>query len=214
MKTDDLIQKLSSDTKPIHKLGTPFIRFLKWLAAALLCVGVGVALMGLREDFMSKLAEPIYLIESIFILLLMLSSGLAAFILSIPNANASAWTKWLPCVPLFLWAGFLVYELSFVYVNQGFSGFVMEYGIGCTRDVLVLAVVPGALLFFMVQKAAPTSLAWVGALILLSVAALGSMGVQFICSNSQPLHIFIWHFLPVILVGAAGIYLGKKILKW
>jgi len=214
MKTDDMIKKIASSAKPIKKLGTPLIRFLKFIVAAALCVGVGIAVGGFRHDIGTKLSEPMFILEALIILFLVISSAAAALVISMPNTKQSLWAKRFPFVPLLVWLGFLAFELFFVYRDMGMDGFMIDYGMMCVRDILLLAVVPGLVLFFMIQKAAPTKLGLVGVLILLAVAALGAMGTQFMCSISDPLHILLWHFVPVLSLGGIGLFLGRMILRW
>ena len=59
----------------------------------------------------------------------------------------------------------------------------------------------------MLRRAAPLEPGRVGVF-----AALGAAGIQFICMNDDPLHALLWHWLPVVVAGAAGVVLGRLVL--
>jgi len=65
----------------------------------------------------------------------------------------------------------------------------------------------------MLRKAAPLNLEKTGMLSVLSVGALGAFGTQFICTIDSPLHFLLWHFIPVLIIGLLGVFLGKLFLK-
>lgn len=114
----------------------------------------------------------------------------------------------VPIVCALLWVTAIGY--SFVSAQSIVGGI----GLNCIRDIVVLGLLPGALLFFMIKKAAPLGLGKVGAFAALSVAALGAVGTQFICTNDDPLHALIWHYVPVLLLGWLGVVIGRRLLNW
>lgn len=36
---------------------------------------------------------------------------------------------------------------------------------------------------------------------------------KFIISIDSPLHFLLWHFIPVLIIGLLGVFLGKLFLK-
>jgi hypothetical protein len=87
-------------------------------------------------------------------------------------------------------------------------------GPGSRLHILVLGAIPRAFLFFLVRRAAPIALGWSGLLVMLTLASIGALGLQFTCTNDDPLHLFAWHFLPVLLIAVSGIVLGRRLLRW
>jgi len=48
----------------------------------------------------------------------------------------------------------------------------------------------------------------------LAVAALAYFWLRLIESNDVIFHLVVWHFLPIILLSLAGMWIGKTWLKW
>ena len=207
MKTEDLISSLSEKNTPAPEIRPPFARFVLWLLAALFSVGAGIAVFGLRHDHGDLLSDPVHIAQSIFSMLLAASSALSAFFLSVPD-RSRRWTTVVPAGGAFLWLIAIVVSLYGTEHADGGLGF------SCVRDILVLAAPPGLVLFIMLRRAAPLRPGKVSLFAALAVAALGALGTQFICTNDDPLHILIWHYVPVFVVGWFGVALGHKILKW
>jgi len=215
MNTQEFIEQLSSNLQPVKKLASPIKRYLRWLAASALCVGVALSFLGLRHDFYASLHDPMVLLEIILILSLALLSALGAFILSTPHPNPKKWMRTIPLVALGVWFFILAGDFYFHHSHSiQTHDLHPRIGLDCVGDLLTLALVPGLILLVMIKKAAPTSLGWAGFLGLLSVASLGALGSQMMCSNNHPAHLFVWHFTPVIFLGLLGIFLGKKLLHW
>jgi len=90
------------------------------------------------------------------------------------------------------------------YFNLGFT---------CLSDIILTSLPTSAVLFFLIRKAAPLKRDKVGFLVLLSGAAYAALGVHFTCIDDSPLHIVMWHLLPVVIVAVIGIFLGRRVLR-
>lgn len=207
MKTDDLILQLAKDAVPVRRLKVPFVRFCRWLGASFLCLAAGVAVFGWREDLVAVGYKPGFILQGILILGLVILSAFSAFVLSVPDRKKTC-VDVIPLLTLFLW--FVVISYS-CFTSETFP---TGMGFSCAKDILVLGLIPGALLFLMIRRAAPLQLGKVGAFCALSVAGLGALGTQFICSNDNPLHVLMWHYTPVLILGAVGMLLGRWFLTW
>lgn len=207
MKTENLINALVNHAKPVKRLSSPPVRFLRWLIAVMFCLGAGILLFGLRPDLHSVAFAPSFSFQALFVFGLALLSALSAFLLSVPDKK-NLWLDTLPIVTGVALAGTLLWGIF------GSDSTHAGLGFTCIRDIVVLGLLPGALLFFMLMQAAPLRLGKVGFFAMLSVGALGAFGTQFICKNDDPLHILLWHYLPVLVLGAVGIMLGNIFLRW
>ncbi len=203
METDDLILRLKKDLRPVTKLPHPAWRFLRWVAVAAFCVGVGLSLMGVREDFSAQISNPLFVLNAVFALLTCVLSAAAAFVLSVPGLERRTLTRALPVLALASWLAFL---LILVFSSGDLRP---DHNFRCSGSILLFGAFPGALLFAMVRTAAPLRQGWTGALIALSAAALGGLGVQFSCESARPMHVLTWHVLPVLVLGGLGILLGR-----
>lgn len=207
MKTEDFIHEIAEGSRPVRQLDSPVVRFVRWSLISFLCLGVGLAVFGVRPDLESVVQTPSFFLQGFFALSLAVLSALSAFILSVPDKR-KPWLHIVPGTTLVLWLGVIVQVFI---TSNGIHG---GLGLSCIRDIVVLGLLPGAFLFLMIGKAAPLKIGRVGLLAGLSVAALGALGTQFICRNDDPLHILLWHYVPVLLLGGIGFFLGRLILKW
>lgn len=207
MKTENFINALVNQAEPVKRLRSPTIRFLRWLIAAMFCLGGEILLLGLRSDLHSVAFTPRFSFQALLICGLALLSALSAFLLSVPDKKNPALDA-LPIVTGVAWAGALLLGIF------GSDSANAGLGFTCIRDIVALGLLPGALLFFMLMQAAPLRLGKVGFFAMLSVGALGAFGTQFICKNDDPLHILLWHYLPMLVLGGAGIMVGRILLRW
>src|SRR5690606_34401839 len=88
------------------------------------------------------------------------------------------------------------------------------FGWHCVYKTASVAALPGAALFLMVRQAAPLRAGWAGLLAMLATTAVGVLGANVICPNDRPLHMLVWHVLPLMLFAAIGVGLGVWLLKW
>jgi hypothetical protein len=207
MNTDRLIHDLAQHATPVKRLETPTLRLLKWMLAALLCVGVGVATLGLRQDLVAAIRNPLYLIQLAAMLSLAFLSALSALMLSVPGYLSPR--RWLlPLITLLLWLGTLVRALT------GATDLSGGLGLSCARDIFVLAAMPAIVLAWMLRKGAVLNPLQTGFCALIGSGALGALAAQFICSNDGPLHLLLWHFAPTLAIGLLGLSIGRYLFPW
>ncbi len=214
MKTDDFIEQLSNDVKPVKRLASPVKRFLTWFLASFFSISIGISLMGIRSDFNQVLMNPRFVLETLVILAIAILAAAGAFMMSVPGVERKPIMRWLIIIPSIAWPLSLAYRLYIIYSQTNSFAFIIDYGFDCLRDIFILGIIPGSFLFFMLKAAAPLRLSWTGALATLSAAAIAAVGIQFTCNVDTPVHIFLWHVLPVVMIGMTGIALGKRLLRW
>ncbi len=205
MNRDDLIQDLTKEGNPVSALPPPWLRFFRWLVVVFFCLAVGVLFLGLRDDLESASARPSFQIHGVLTMILGLASSLSAFLLSVPGSRSRK-ILWIPLMTLILFFVYFGYSLYFLEHDP------FQFGWGCIRDILVLAFVPGAILLFLLRRAAVLDGWKTSFFAFLGLGALGSLGTQFICHNDGALHTLLWHYLPVLVLGILGSYLGNRIL--
>ncbi len=206
MKTDDLIAKLSAEHAATKPIASFWERYLKWTIISLLCVFTGVSLIGLREDVGLVSKDPSFIIQNIVILLGALLCSALALILSVPGSEKKRIVRYLAAIPFLLWLFLLLWPAQE-------KGFYPGIGMGCAGEVFSLGIIPGILLLMIIRRGATLERSYSSFFAFMGAAALGAFGVQFSCHSSNVAHLFVWHFLPVILLGILGIALAKKILK-
>jgi hypothetical protein len=207
MKTEDLILELSKTVTPVKRLESPLKRTMKWLSFTTLSLLSGVAIMGVREDIGLVIFNKYFWVQSFLLSVLAIASAVSAFLINIPGEKR----KSLFIIPAITFIGWGLILLIFVTnVDRTSDGI----GFACIRDISLLGLLPGVGLFIMLRKGAPLKIGFSGVLALLAISSIGALGTQFICSNDDPLHILLWHFLPVLILSLVGVIIGKALLQW
>lgn len=206
-KSDQLIKELVADLKPVQIVRFQFVDLLKVIAVGLLCVFAAITILGLRVDISDQALSAKFIFDTVVLLLLGILSIMAAFSLSVPSLSAKgAYRLPLFVIGLILLAtgySFLAASNPFLYSGHGFS---------CVYEIVGISILPSAVLFYFVRRAAVLRRDIVGILVLMSGVSFGLLGTQFTCIDSTPMHILIWHILPTSIVMAFGVWLSRKFL--
>lgn len=213
MQTDELIRDLAATAAPVRRLPRWTRRAAVWLGVALLSAATVVAAIGARRDLLDALATPAFAMGELMLLAVAVTAACAALILSVPGEERSSLVRWLPVTAaliVLLWgAGELVWAAA-AGGTTGRVGFAWH----CIARTVAVGLVPGIVLLTMVKSAAPLRAAWAGLLALLATSAIGVFGTNMICPNDRPMHLLLWHVLPMTLIAAAGIALGRWLFTW
>ncbi len=207
MKTNDLINSLSKDVKKVEVVKFTFADLIKVSFVGLLCVLASVAWQGIRFDILEQMSRWSYWVESLMMLCLGLTSILAAMNLSIPDKQKSNMTI-IPALPLLV----LLLIVGYSFIQYSNLSYVLANGFGCVSQILASAILPAGFLFWMARRAAALKRDKVGLMAALSGLSFGLLTVQLSCYDSSPLHILVWHLLPVLIFAGCGLALGKTIL--
>src|SRR6478752_7290591 len=203
----ELIDRLVRDATPVRPLASPVVRLARWTLAASLCLASGVAWVHLRHDIGETLWTASFLVQAGLLIGAALLAAAAALVVSVPGAEPTPATRWLPLLAIIAWAGWLLAAI----IGQPEESRVWwpTPAPQCGVDISLLGLLPGVLLWSLVRRAAPLRPAWTGLLATLTAAAVGALGTQLICSNNGAAHLLFWHFGPVLFLTAVGIQLGR-----
>lgn len=206
-KTEDLISSLSSDLTSVTVLESPMKRFIRWCCVAVASLLVGIAFIGLRDNFGMAVKDFMWWMNTLFMTFIAFSSAVSAFVLSAPGMDQSFLLRWMPIFSLLGWGIAFFFGI--------FQQTTPDAGAGllCIRDMIVIGVIPGVALFVMVIQGVVFKRPLAGIYCFLAIAGLGSLGTQFICASDSPLHLLVWHFLPVFVLGLIGSFVGNLIFK-
>ncbi|AMY08211.1 hypothetical protein LuPra_01404 [Luteitalea pratensis] len=208
----ELIDRLVRDATPVRPLARPAVRLVRWALAAALCLAAGVAWVHLRHDLAETMWTASFLGQAGLLIGTALLAATAALVVSVPGAEPTPATRWLPLVAITAWAAWLF--AAIVAQPEDSRVWWPAPAPQCGVDITLLGIVPGVLLWSLVRRAAPLRPAWTGLLATLTAAALGALGTQLICSNNDAAHLLLWHFGPVTMLTVAGIALGRRFLRW
>ena len=212
MKSDELIEALAKDGKPVHPLRSPLVRMVTWMACAAPVVGVITIAMGLRPDLPELLVDARWVAEQGFALMTALFAGLAAFHLSVPGHNAR-WVA-LPIVSALGWLLLLgagcVRDIS----QSGMAAISLVPEPECLFLISLIGLAPAAILLRMVFQGVPIFPARTLFAAALAAAALGAFGLRLVHDQDLGIMVLVWQFGSVALVAAIGWIAGPFILRW
>jgi hypothetical protein len=166
-------------------------------------------LLGLRPDLMQIVHRGYSSMQVCLLTLVAVVSGWAVLALGVPGRAQSPLSRWLPVTALMAWI--LVILTSSLASGMGQCGFSP----GCLGSIALVGAIPAAFLYWLCRRSLPLRPLWMGVLLMGAAAAAGALGAQFSCSNESPLHLLVWHVLPVVALGATGMLVGRFVMaRW
>jgi hypothetical protein len=196
MSHERLIAQLARDVAPVTPLPSPAIRAARWMLLAVCVVAVGVVFRGLRANWMVAAGDPVFIITTGLILATGVTSTVLAMALSVPGVVTTTWVRWTPVLLLAMWGGVLVFEI--VSTSTSLAG--ARFGVSCLWKTYSIAAVPAAALVWLARRAAPLDWRATGSLAALAALSFGVLGTELICPISGHVHLFSWHFVPVLVM--------------
>ncbi len=133
-------------------------------------------------------------------------SSISALQMSIPNIKTHYFKK-IIFINLALWLISIIY----FFINSTYA--LAGWGFNCAQEIVLTSVIPSVSIYFILKKASTLNRSVVGWLVLTAGASYGALAAHFSCSMTNPLHILVWHSIPVLIVGLIGFIAGNFILK-
>lgn len=209
MDTDDLIGKLAADLKPVAPLQSPLTRAWRFTGFALLFVAASIFLSGgMRPDARELITQPQFIAEAVMMLVSGILSAFAAFHLAVPDTRIRKPVLTGLVIGTSVWV-----LLSLVCCTEHFTGHGVadehDFGLHCFRDLLAVSVIPVIAAFVMLGRGAPVWKGAAGYAMALSTASFSAIAARLMCPNDAPIHLLLWHFLPVLGFAFLGIVIGR-----
>jgi hypothetical protein len=210
MNTEDVIQCLGDDLRPIRPLAPPWRRAATWLACAagyvlavvLLAWARGRSLEGAGADVTQQTA----------LVATALSAAVAAFASVVPASDRRV--LGVPLVPGMLVMAALAWGCLVDLRMQGTLGIGRETDWPCVASISLGGALLWALAVAMLRRGAPMTprvsslLAAVAAFSVANVEACLSRGHTFTIT------VFLWHGMTTVLFVTALAQLGRRLLTW
>lgn len=213
MKTDELIETLSTNLPPVHggELRSVIVTALAGGALAALCLmlvvlGVPAGALGGRQFWLKLLA--------------------LAFTLGLVGASANLLVRLArpgdpgrkPLLPIgLLFLALLLASLVALVLADPASWHAMVFGpqwAACLICIPLFAVAPFAALVWALRRGAPTGLARTGAIAGLLAGALGAAVFALHHPGGSIPFVLLWYGGPIVLCALAGSVLGPRLLRW
>ncbi|KSV75535.1 hypothetical protein N185_16985 [Sinorhizobium sp. GW3] len=211
MKTDDLINLLSKDTKvPArldHVLG--------------IAIGVGFvvsclfffARIGIRPDIETMIATARVFFKVAVTLALALTACALLFRIGRPGvplkANATALL-----IPLLVLAVGVIVELYVVPLSSWKASMVGRYSRSCMIYIPLLSLAPLAAFLWALTFSAPERPALAGAVAGLAASGIAAALYAWHCPDDSPLFVATWYVMGIAIITLAGAAIGSRVLRW
>lgn len=214
MKTEDLINQLSSNLKPVKAQCSPGLFTLQLFIFSFFFIGFGLAILHLRSDLKNQLADHLFLTEILISIALMVSGGLLIGWTTSPGRHHGVIYKLATFFTFLILLIVNSYRLSLSSIPLSKSP-VSILDIKCFITVITYSVTSAIILFLVVKNRVVTSPTSLGAMIGIVSMATGLVAISFHCKNLDFIHISIYHFiLPAFISATVGAYTGKHFLRW
>lgn len=211
--TDDLINRLASEVKPVRPLAMQ--RLL--LGAVLLTGSFAVVSMlmwlGMRPDMAIATGTMIFWTKFGYTLALAVLGGIATLVLARPGGH----TRWPGLAALALLA--LVLIGAVIQLGRAEPAEMMPLVIGGTSlvcpwriVVLALPILFGSIL--ALRRMAPSSPGLAGFAAGVMAGGAGAWIYSFACAENGMMFLALWYTLGILIVGTLGAVLGRLLLRW
>ncbi len=213
MNTVDLIASLSAEAKPEKRVATPAYWSMRLLAVCLL-YAIGTQLfLGIRPDVFIQLSRPLFALEILLLVILLLASGFAAVLAMYPDAYQKPQLLKLPYAAFALLVGLMGFQLLMPH-DARMALPPETHAMECALCISSIALIPSALIFALLRKGASVRPLQAGAFAVLAASAIGGVTLRLSEENDSIQHLVQWHYVPTLLFAIVGALLGKYLLRW
>ncbi len=211
--TDDLIDRLSSDLRPV-RTGGVVVRLGLALSAGGAVAFIGVAwLLGLRPDMARAVSSGMFWAKLAYTGAAATAGFLCIERLSRPAGKVGLRLAWLG-LPLASLVGAAVIQLLDVAPGGG-RHLVMGGSAMVCPGYIAATSLPGCLmLIWALRGLAPVRLRLAGAAAGLAAGGLAAAIYSLHCPESGAPFVAIWYTLGILLPAAAGALAGPRLLRW
>ena len=212
MRTEDLIKSLAADA-PKKSLGTP-LRSSLFLGAVLLVYAIAAqCLPGMRADIGTQLLNPLFSIEIVLLVALVMAGTVSSILSMYPDAYQYAFILKLPFIVFGALVFFMFSQLLFI-PGMADRGHLDMAGLVCTKCIAWITIIPAFIIFFILKRGASVRPWSAGFYAVVTSAGIGCLVIRLEEVNNSLSHMMMWHYLPTLCLALVGASLGRLILKW
>lgn len=213
MKTDQLIETLAQEVKPVPRNAVG----MRLTLGALIGVPISTALvmmtLGARPDLSSAMHGFAFWMKWSYTLSLSAIAIYATARLARPNAGRLR-MLWLIAIPVTVLAGVGIMELVRTPQSEWFAMWLGHSWTKCPWLVLGLAMPIFIGLLWSFRRLAPTRLRAAGAAAGLAAGAFAATVYCLHCPEVSAIFVLTWYTLGILLAASVGAVLGPRLLRW
>ncbi len=207
--TDSLISSLSEELTEVKVLAHPLQRALPWIVFAVLYVSFAVAVLGVRGDIITKIAEPLFIFEILIVFTMSLAAALCSLWMCVPDMRGQ---KWIISVPITLFFVFLChFGLKMVMDNYAMPALHFH---NCQREALIFGVIPAIAILYLSIRGNTVQPILLSFMNILAVGGIGYIALRISCASDNIGHLGMHHLLPYIIMGIIITLVGRKLYRW
>ncbi|RUM07884.1 NrsF family protein [Rhizobium chutanense] len=212
-KTDDIIESLVGDLKPVprHALRRRFaLGLLPALGLSLLLM---LAILGLRVDMPDVLMLPVFWIKSAYNALIAVTALFAVVRLSRPDGSEGRFFGLLATIFAAMTAVAAI-QLMMAPVGSFRVLILGSSALHCPLLIVSFALPVYAGVVWALRRAAPSNLSLTGFVAGIAAGAAGAWVYSWFCTENGMPFVLIWYSLGILLTGALGALTGPRLLRW
>lgn len=207
---DDLVAQLAREAAPVRPAPHPFRLSLRWMGMAALYLALSLAVSGLRPQLAVSLHDPWLVAELAALLALFIVTSVSAALLAFPDLHQH---RRLALAPVLSFAAFLLVMFG-AWQADSPPAPLPVHSFECTVSITLMLLLPALWTFYSLRKYASTHPGLAGGIALLSAFSIGALWLRLHEANDSIAHVIVWHYLPMLVIGLIGLWLGKRLLKW
>lgn len=213
MKTDKLIDVLSTNLEPVdpHKVTrNVVIAIFCGLAVA---VGVGILALGVRWDFQDPNASRFLMMKLAFGTAVVILGSTFLIRHARPGGEFRSWSA-LAGVPLLVAFALAAWTLTSAPSAHWEKMVLGDKWLECLVSIPIIAVIPFAVIMLAFRLAAPTNLVRTGALAGLVAGGISSLAYALHCTDDSLPFVAAWYGGTIVICTIAGALMGPRLLRW
>ncbi|MGF7171971.1 hypothetical protein FHS91_003674 [Sphingobium xanthum] len=213
MNTDQLIDSLASDVKPVRRSALGARLGFGMLIGALVSAALVIMLLGARPDLASAMNGFAFWMKWTYTLSLSAIAVYATAQLARPNPG-NLRVLWLIAIPVTLLAGVGVLELAHTPPGEWLAMWLGSSWSKCPWYVFGLAMPIFIGLLWSFRRLAPTRLRAAGAAAGLAAGAFAATVYCLHCPEVSAIFVLTWYTLGILLAASLGALVGPRLLRW
>lgn len=213
MRTDELIQSLAADIKPVprHAVGQRIA--LGMIGGAVISMVLIVGVLGVRPDLATAMGGFALWMKWVYTASLGIVAVVATANLARPDAVGLRWL-WLLAIPVLLLTGIGIGEFVSAPKGETLEMWLGESWKVCPWIVLTLSVPIFIGLLWSYRRFAPTRLRAAGATAGLTAGAWAAALYCLHCPEVSAMFVLTWYSLGIGLAALLGALIGPRMLRW
>ncbi|CAN7345625.1 DUF1109 family protein [Agrobacterium tumefaciens] len=212
-KTEDIIDQLAGDLKPVRA----FALERRLALAALPALGVSLLLMvvilGLRSDMNDAMTEPGFWVKSAYNVLLAVTAFFAVMRLARPDGDRGGLFAWLAVIFVAM-AVIALVQLGFAVPGTYRTLILGSSALHCPFLIVAFALPLFIANFSVLRRSAPADPRLAGFASGIAAGAAGAWVYSWFCTENGMAFVLIWYSLGILLTGIIGAFAGSRLLRW